>query len=188
MLDLDYGSTSLQWEQAQRMDDATGRHYRARNDTDSIRVYIQPTLCHDSMSGMPFPDSVRITLGDRQLRGCGGMPADLLIHKEWLVEDISKRGLIDFTHLTMQFTPDGRVTGSTGCNRWRASWRLSGEGLTIDAIATTRKSCGEALDLQQQRFMDALAHVHRFDIDQHGKLILHGGTDYSIRATNSSRQ
>ena len=43
---------------------------------------IEEGLCHDDATGMPYPDAARLTLGTRELRGCGGDPADLLTRRD----------------------------------------------------------------------------------------------------------
>ena len=49
----------------------------------AFTIRIEHSLCRDSMSGLPHPDSVSIDLPDRQLRGCGGDPHALLRSQPW---------------------------------------------------------------------------------------------------------
>ena len=53
------------------------------------------TICRDSMTGMPYPETVTVETREQTLRGCGGAPIELLTGREWVVEDISGEGRID---------------------------------------------------------------------------------------------
>ncbi len=135
-----------------------------------------PALCRDSMTGMPHPETVTLTIsmpmGGDTLTGCGGAPADLLTGRTWAVEDIAGTGLIDSSRVTMGFGTDGRVAGSGGCNRWFAGYEMTGEGLTIGQAGSTMMACPEALMTQERRFFEVLAQVTGFDIDETGALVL----------------
>jgi heat shock protein HslJ len=62
---------------------------------------------------------------------------------------------------TAQFE-NGRVSGSTGCNRFNASYQLSTDGaITIGEAATTRMACSEDLAAQETQFLAALADSRR---------------------------
>lgn len=76
------------------------------------------------------------------------------------------------TTLTLTFK-DGTVSGSAGCNTFRASYTLAGDQLTIGPAAATRKAClGTGVMQQEQEFLAALATTTRWAIDG-GMLELH---------------
>jgi heat shock protein HslJ len=132
----------------------------------------QPVICHDTMTGMPYPETVDLAMGDETITGCGGDAASLLTGRTWVVEDIAQTGIIDSTRVTLGFGPDGRVAGSGGCNRWFAGYDLTGETLTIGQAGSTMMACPEAIMAQEQRFFAALGEVTGFDIDETGALLL----------------
>jgi heat shock protein HslJ len=101
-----------------------------------------------------------------------GDPVDLLTGAEWVVEDIDEQGIPDGASITLAFLPDGRVAGSGGCNRYNASFTLSGDGLGFGPAAATMMACPEALMNIEQRFHATLAAVERFEIDDTGALVL----------------
>jgi heat shock protein HslJ len=125
------------------------------------------------MSGMPYPQRVRVEIEGEQLLGCGGDPARLLQGGEWVVEDILGGGIIDRSRVTLRFWQDGRLTGRASCNNLMGQYQLSGEGLAIGQAATTRMACSPALMEQEQRVLNSLAQVQRFDIDDTGALLLY---------------
>jgi heat shock protein HslJ len=107
-----------------------------------------------------------------QDREDSGDPVDLLTGAEWVVEDIDDQGIPDGASITLAFLPDGRVAGSGGCNRYNASFTLSGDGLGFGPAAATMMACPEALMNIEQRFHATLAAVERFEIDDTGALVL----------------
>ena len=133
---------------------------------------LSETICHDLMSGTPYPQTVSVTWQEDVLKGCGGESVDLLAD-EWVVEDISGAGIVDNSRITLEFDAiTRRLSGQGGCNRYNAAFDLSGEGLSIGPAAATRMACVAALMEQEQRFFAALQRVSRFDVDQTGALLL----------------
>lgn len=136
---------------------------------------IEERICRDNMTGMPYPDTARLRLDARELRGCGGDPADLLTKGVWQVTALGDAELIEPERLSLNFLSQGRVAGSSGCNRLVGGFALSGEGLRFGAMGSTMMACTEPLMEQERRMLDALEQVTRFDIAGDGALLLIGG-------------
>ncbi|MGR3462533.1 MAG: META domain-containing protein [Roseovarius sp.] len=136
------------------------------------RLRIEERLCHDDATGMPYPDTAHLALGDRVLRGCGGDPADLLTGGAWQVTALGDATLIEPERLSLNFLDAGRVAGSGGCNRIAGGFSLSGEGLRLGPMASTMMACPEPLMEQERRMLDALEQVMAFDVDARGRLQL----------------
>ncbi len=153
----------------------------------AIRITLSETLCRDTATDMPYPDTVTVETGDTTRNGCGGDPVDLLVGTEWVVEDIGGGGIIDRSHLTLVFDRNGRVSGSGGCNNFNAGFSMSGEGVSFGSAAATMKACSEALMKQERRFFEALAKVSRIDFDPvtNALLLIAGDKDIAIRARRS---
>jgi heat shock protein HslJ/uncharacterized lipoprotein YbaY len=158
---------------------AGGRSYVSSDDAHELRVDVTERLCRDNMTGMPYPEEVTVNIDGSTLSGCGGSPASLLTGPEWVVEDIGGKGIVDRSRATLNFGEDGRVTGRASCNTYGASWKLSGEGLSMEKGQATLMACNPALDDQERQFLRLLEAVQRFDITDDGALVLHaadGGT------------
>lgn len=71
------------------------------------------------------------------------------------------------TSLTLSFSPEGKVAGSAGCNRYAGSYSASGEKVSIGQLASTRKMCArpEKIMEQEAAFLKVLegAAVARLD-------------------------
>ena len=138
-------------------------------------LLIAPGICHDTMSGMPFPAAAELALGDSLLIGCAGDPEQLLIGGEWIVEDIAGLGVLDNVQVSLSFDGEGNISGSGGCNRLIAGYTMTGEGVDIaNDIATTMMACPDAVMTQERAFLRTLGQTVRFDIDATGALILFG--------------
>lgn len=143
-------------------------------DPDRAVLTRRPLICRDSMTGMPYPETIDLDLGDHVLSGCGGDPAVLLVGRDWLVENIDGAGVPAGADVTLGFGSDGRVAGSGGCNRWFASFDLTGEGLSIGPAGATMMVCAPPVMDHEGRFFAALAKVTGFDIGADGALVLWG--------------
>ena len=75
--------------------------------------------------------------------------------------------LLDGSTLTMAFATDGNLSGSAGCNTYRAAFTASGESIRIESVASTRKMCAEPQGVMKQEaaFLKALADASVFRID-----------------------
>lgn len=175
---LDYGETGFDKDlpEARLFDGALWY------DWPDLALFLRPTLCHDDMTGMPYPESVTLKRGEQVLRGCGGAPLALLSGSGWRIEDIAGQGVIDASDVTLTVSPEGQVSGQAGCNRYTGGVELTGEGLTFGPLASTRMMCPEALMVQEARYFELLSTVDRFDIDETGALVLYGLDEAVITA------
>ncbi|MDG4649940.1 META domain-containing protein [Roseibacterium sp. SDUM158017] len=156
----------------------------ARDRDRAIRAVLlrKDMLCRDTMSGMPYPETTELAMGDSVMTGCGGDARNLLTGREWLVEDIGGVPAIEGARPTLLFDAGGRVAGSGGCNRWFSGYELTGEGLSFGPAGTTMMACPDPLMEQERRFLDALGRTFRHDFDEAGALVLHGPEGPVLRA------
>jgi heat shock protein HslJ len=78
--------------------------------------------------------------------------------------------LIRGTSLTIEFAEDGSLSGSAGCNRFKATYSVNGTRMQIGPAAATRRLCEEPQGVMEQEaaFLKALegTHVTRFEGDR----------------------
>jgi len=68
--------------------------------------------------------------------------------------------MVSGSTVTMAFDTAGRVSGTTGCNRYTAAYNAEGATLRISSVAATRMACADpAVDEQEQAFLRALESV-----------------------------
>jgi len=102
--------------------------------------------------------------------------------QEWLIEDIASAGIIDRSHASLHFLPDGKIAGSASCNRFFGRYSSSGKKLSIEQVGTTMMACPEALMNQESKLLKLLPMVERYRIDKTGALILTTTTGKTILA------
>lgn len=141
-------------------------------EDNSLTVRITDAVCRDTMSGMPYPRTVSLEKGSERLEGCGGSPQQLLQGSDWQVVDLDGDTIAPSPDLTLRFDTEGRVSGRAACNRYMGDYSLTGEGLTIKQVATTKMACDAATMAREQRFLALLAEIDRFDVDDNGELRL----------------
>lgn len=61
------------------------------------------------------------------------------------------------------FKPEGRVSGSDGCNRISGSYELKKDAITFGAVASTRMACTDIGDVDRA-FGQAISRARRFRI------------------------
>lgn len=178
----DYGKTKRTMPRPPAQATAEGQRYATTAEGKDIVVTVMDRPCADAMTGMPYPQAVVVQADGRELKGCGGDPASLLEGKEWIVEDIDGKGIIDNSRASLNFGDDGHLYGRGSCNTYNARYTLTGEGLSVQNPATTLMACAPSLMEQEARFFGGLQGVQRFEIDPTGALILHGPPGRTITA------
>lgn len=152
------------------------------------RLVLRDQVCRDSATGMPHPHEAALALGDEELAGCGGDPADLLTGHTWRLSEISGDTIGTQTEPTIEFHPDGRVSGRTGCNLFMGNFDLTGEALTFSGIGASMMACPDPLMTQENQILDAMEAVTRFDITSSGALELFGsGKEPLLTAEKQAR-
>jgi putative lipoprotein len=105
----------------------------------------------------------------------GGEQAALLQGAEWRLTEIGSEPVVDAASApSLLFGSDGRVSGSTGCNRFSAPYTLGAEGLRIGPAAATKRACAPPLGALEQRFLAQLQAVQGFELRGDGALLLVG--------------
>jgi heat shock protein HslJ len=72
---------------------------------------------------------------------------------------------------------DGRVAGTTGCNRFTPEYALDGEALQIGPIASTKMACIPPADEVERAYLDALGRVAGWRTDDSDLVLVDG--DYT---------
>lgn len=103
------------------------------------------------------------------------LPNEMTLQKgiTYSAEWVGKEPVIGRHKLTLVFADDGRVYGNAGCNHYFGRYQLTDNLLNIDQLGSTRMACAEPLIMQQeQRFMEHLSAVTRWDISKTDQLQL----------------
>lgn len=166
----DYGATRSTYPKPAAKSTGKATRYVVADADLTITLLERP--CADTMSGMFYPLTVTVERPEGVLSGCGGEPASLLLGPEWIVESIDGDAVTGDSRPTITFDEQGQVAGLASCNRYFASYELTGKGLSIAGGASTMMACGPAVMKQERRFLDALDAISRFEIAPDRALVL----------------
>jgi heat shock protein HslJ len=178
-----YGEKRFEAPAPQPQTTEQGYRYTATNSQgQQITLHLRPEYCTDTMSGMPYPYTARVNIDNQTLNGCGGDPKSLLTGKQWVVEDVNESGIIDRSRITVRFTTDGRMSGTSGCNRYFGRYEITGAGIAVSELGQTRMACAPALMNQEKKVLDVIGNASRFAIGENGELMLYAGPDSRLKA------
>jgi heat shock protein HslJ len=76
--------------------------------------------------------------------------------------------LVIGTEISAEFSDDGRVSGSSGCNTFSGGYERTGTAITFSPLAGTRKMCAEPAGVMEQEaaFLQALEHSTVYSISE----------------------
>ena len=100
------------------------------------------------------------------------VPPDPAVLGLWKIEQARAAPLLHKLNARLDFAPDGRLVGNGGCNSLTSAYTLQGNRLTLGPLATTRKTCAEALMEQEDRVLTALERAVTARVPPHGLLEL----------------
>lgn len=135
-------------------------------------VLVESSICSDSMSGRPYPYSVRVFVEGLHFSGCGGDTQELLSGGDWTVTSLGGSPVPESAEQNFRFDGTDGITGSGGCNRFTGTYALT-EGITFGPIASTRRACiNPEISRLESRLFTTLASVINFEIAEGGVLTL----------------
>ena len=102
--------------------------------------------------------------------------------REWLIEDIDGRGVLDNSPASLTFGPDGRLSGNATCNLIVGSYDSADGLISLGPVGTTMMACPEALAEQERRLLDILGGDVSFSMTDTGALVLEDGNGRTITA------
>jgi putative lipoprotein len=141
--------------------------------TDQVRGVIT--------QGNPTHVDLMLTRVDPETAGATGD----LAGSHWVLADLNGDGLVEGTHVTLDFAEKGRATGSGSCNRYFSTVEISGSSIRFGAVGATRMACGTAISLQEVKYFEAIEAAHRFTIEGN-TLSIFGGGSKPLRFTRAT--
>ena len=99
-----------------------------------------------------------------------------LTRSSWVLVDLNGDGVVEGTHVTLDFGENGRATGNGSCNRYFSTVEISGSSIRFGAVGATRMACGTSVSLQEVKYFEALEAAHRFTVEGNSLSIFGGGS------------
>ena len=98
-----------------------------------------------------------------------------LVDRTFQIQDVSDRGVIDNSNITLRFGADGQFSGSTGCNTVFGPYTRVGDRVEFGALGATKKLCPPALMNQEADVLGVLEAANMIEFDRDGALVLKAG-------------
>ncbi len=159
----DYGERKVVAPTPAAMTSGDTTRWTTRAQGHDVAVTVVDRLCHDGMSGFPFPRTVTVRLDGRDLAGCGGETVDVLVGPAWTVREMDGAAVPQDAAPTLEFAENRRVSGRAPCNRFSGGYRLKGDELSFSQVASTRMACAPTLMERERVFLALLDAVRRFE-------------------------
>lgn len=75
----------------------------------------------------------------------------------WEVVTIGEKMLTEKNKPTLMFLEDGKIAGSTGCNKYNATFTQTNDELDISRVVSTRRACAQdSVMMQEVAFLNAI--------------------------------
>ncbi len=88
-----------------------------------------------------------------------------LTGKVWSLTELAGSSLVAGSGISAQFSSDGKVNGSAGCNRYSGSYTVSGNKITFPApLASTMIMCEQAIMDQETAYLNALGQAKTYTV------------------------
>jgi heat shock protein HslJ len=93
-------------------------------------------------------------------------PQNLLANTTWQLQSMQGAGEIPAeVSITANFSADGSLTGSAGCNAYGASYASNGQEILINTPSAGGQSCGEPFDSLEQAYLGMLPQTANFQMN-----------------------
>jgi heat shock protein HslJ len=110
-----------------------------------------------------------------------------LTGKIWALTELEGKPLVAGTGISAEFTADGRVSGSAGCNRYSGTYTVSGNSITFSSpMASTMMMCEQAVMDQESAYLKALGEAKTYAVNGDQLTLTAGdGTQLAVYAAQS---
>jgi heat shock protein HslJ len=148
--DGDYGKTKIDVPRPEPRTTFNGHRY----ETARLTMDVTHSQCSDGMSDRLYEDSVTVTADGKTVKGCGGalLSPQTLEGTDWTILRVGDMDALPDRPANIAFA-DGRISGTSGCNRFSGSYDVNTTALTLGPIAATKMACpGTAMEQETKLF------------------------------------
>ena len=109
-----------------------------------------------------------ILLAAAVFAACGGAGGadDALVGTVWNLSTLNGKPLVPTTSITAEFSEDGKVGGSAGCNNYSAAYEVDGNKINfkMSLTAMTLMACPDPVMKQETAYLAALEAAATFEV------------------------
>ncbi len=172
---MEHGKRTLNFPRPDATELGVSRIYKFGD----LEVVVRKMACTDSADGKELANQVKIIESGKEYMGCGEershTPDEIkkeVLNAEWTVKSMSKVGALAEAPVTFRLDDAGRITGSTGCNRYSGDYSLNDQKFAVTtSLATTKRACmTAALAKQERTYMELILLAQHLSINSQGLL------------------
>src|SRR5262245_43152435 len=97
------------------------------------------------------------------MRSAEAPAAPPLTGTAWRLEELAGAMVLGGAPATLEFTDEGRASGSGSCNRFNGVVTVENDAIRFGGLAATRKACPEAVMRQEESYFAALRDAERYE-------------------------
>jgi heat shock protein HslJ len=114
-----------------------------------------------------------------------------LANTQWRLSSFGSSGsltsVLRGTSISLNFGPDGRVSGNAGCNSYAGDYRVREESISFSRLVSTKRACiDDAANRQESRYLSALESANRFQLRDDRLTIHYGDGGNTLNFVNDS--
>ena len=111
-----------------------------------------------------------------------------LTGKVWAITELTGKPPVAGTGISAEFSADGKVRGSAGCNRYSGTYTISANSITFSSpMATTMMMCDAAVMEQETAYLKALGEAKTYAVKD-DQLTLAGANNASLAVYKAQTQ
>lgn len=149
--------------------------YHAKAESGSFNVVFRPDSCVDAVSKQRYDYRVQVDVGGKNYVGCGvSLQKVALLQDIWVLTDFQGRSIKpggprnESPRLEISLT-EGRVTGTTGCNRISGTVKADTRQIQFGPMVMTKMACAGEVGTFENTFLNALVQPLAYQVAE-GKL------------------
>lgn len=164
---------SLTTPAPERQADSDGvLRYSTGTESNRITILFRPDSCVDKLSGQRYDYRAEVAFRGKNYIGCGASLRQLaLLNDIWVLTDLQGTPIVtggprnEAPRLEISLS-EGRVTGTTGCNRLSGTLKADTRQILFGPLVTTRMACDSSVAHIEHTFLSALANPLTYRIGE----------------------
>lgn len=146
--------------------------YSTGTESNRINIVFRPDSCVDKLSGQRYDYRVEVDFRGKNYVGCGASLQQLaLLSDIWVLTDLQGTPIVaggprkEAPRVEISLS-EGRVTGTTGCNRLNGTVKADTRQILFGPLATTRMACDSNIAQIERQFLNELANPLTYRIGE----------------------
>ncbi|MEZ0538051.1 META domain-containing protein [Fibrella arboris] len=174
---LDVGPRSVRNEAGALIASTSKKTYASR--AGGVKVYIEPVVTRDNLTGRTYAYTVRVETGGRRYVGHGAfIKGSDRLNGTWTLETIHGQRVRagqfpshELPQITISLS-DNALEGTTGCNKLKGDIQADGDHVQFVVRTTTSKKCANPFE---EEYLTALGQASLFRIGKDRLTLLANG-------------